>query len=104
MDDPQGMFPVVGAVRRFPLSTYIKKKYRGRSPGDVPARNNGSPQGASAFTAYVVLPVLLLEKEMIRIVEVFCTVVAAFLQNGFSTAWASEKALPQALWARCMAL
>lgn len=49
MDDPQGMFPVVGAVRRFPLSTYIKKKYRGRIDGflcdELHEYNNNSGQG-----------------------------------------------------------
>ncbi len=47
--DPQGMFPVAGAVRRFPLSTYIKKKYRGRIDGflcdELHEYNNKSGQG-----------------------------------------------------------
>ena len=48
-DDPQGMFPVAGAIRRFPLSTYIKKKYRGRIDGflcdELHEYNNKSGQG-----------------------------------------------------------
>ena len=47
--DPQGAFPVTGAVRRFPLSTYIKKKYRGRIDGflcdELHEYNNKSGQG-----------------------------------------------------------
>lgn len=49
MDDPHGMFTVMGAVRRFPLSTYIKKKYRGRIDGflcdELHEYNNNSGQG-----------------------------------------------------------
>ena len=48
-DDPQGLFPVAGAVRRYPLSTYIKKKYRGRIDGflcdELHEYNNDSGQG-----------------------------------------------------------
>ena len=47
--DPHGSFPVAGAVRRFPLSTYIKKKYRGRIDGflcdELHEYNNKSGQG-----------------------------------------------------------
>ena len=46
---PKGLFPVAGAVRRFPLSTYIKKKYRGRINGflcdELREYNNNSGQG-----------------------------------------------------------
>ena len=47
--NPQTPFPVAGAVRRFPLSTYIKKKYRGRIDGflcdELHEYNNKSGQG-----------------------------------------------------------
>ncbi len=47
--DPHGIFPIMGAVRRFPLSTYIKKKYRGRIDGllcdELHEYNNNSGQG-----------------------------------------------------------
>ncbi len=47
--DPHGIFPVMGAVRRFPLSTYIKKKYRGRIDGflcdELHEYNKNSGQG-----------------------------------------------------------
>ena len=48
-ESPQGSFPVRGACRRFPLSTYIKKKMRGRIDGFVADElheyNNNSGQG-----------------------------------------------------------
>ena len=47
--DPKGSFPVRGACRRFPLSTYIKKKMRGRIDAFVADElheyNNNSGQG-----------------------------------------------------------
>ena len=47
--NPRGVFPIAGAVRRFPLSTYIKKKYRGRIDGflcdELHEYNNNSGQG-----------------------------------------------------------
>ena len=47
--NPKGSFPVRGACRRFPLSTYIKKKMRGRIDGFVADElheyNNNSGQG-----------------------------------------------------------
>ncbi len=47
--NPRGVFPITGAVRRFPLSTYIKKKYRGRIDGflcdELHEYNNNSGQG-----------------------------------------------------------
>ncbi len=47
--NPRGLFPIAGAVRRFPLSTYIKKKYRGRIDGflcdELHEYNNNSGQG-----------------------------------------------------------
>ena len=48
-ENPQGSFPVRGACRRFPLSTYIKKKMKGRIDGFVADElheyNNNSGQG-----------------------------------------------------------
>ncbi len=47
--NPQGSFPVRGACRRFPLSTYIKKKMKGRIDAFVADElheyNNNSGQG-----------------------------------------------------------
>jgi len=47
--NPEGRFPVKGACRRFPLSTYIKKKMRGRIGGfladELHEYNNNSGQG-----------------------------------------------------------
>ena len=46
VEHPDGHFPVKGAVRRFPLSTYIKKKLRGRVDGlseKEYIRNGGNP-------------------------------------------------------------
>ena len=46
---PDGYWPVKGACRRYPLSTYIKKKYRGRIGGflcdELHEYNNNSGQG-----------------------------------------------------------
>lgn len=46
---PEGYWPVKGACRRYPLSTYIKKKYRGRIDGflcdELHEYNNDSGQG-----------------------------------------------------------
>ena len=46
---PDGYWPVKGACRRYPLSTYIKKKYRGRINGflcdELHEYNNDSGQG-----------------------------------------------------------
>ncbi len=46
---PDGYWPVKGACRRYPLSTYIKKKYRGRIGGflcdELHEYNNDSGQG-----------------------------------------------------------
>ena len=46
---PDGYWPVKGACRRYPLSTYIKKKYRGRIDGflcdELHEYNNDSGQG-----------------------------------------------------------
>ena len=48
-ENPDGVFPTIGAVRRYPLSTYIKKKYRGRISGflcdELHNYNNKSGQG-----------------------------------------------------------
>ncbi len=47
--NPEGHFPVKGACHRFPLSTYIKKKMRGRIDGfladELHEYNNNSGQG-----------------------------------------------------------
>ena len=47
--DPEGGYPVRGAQRRYPLSTYIKKKMRGRISGflcdELHEYNNNSGQG-----------------------------------------------------------
>ena len=49
VENPDGHFPTKGAVRRFPLSTYIKKKLRGRVGGflcdELHEYNNASGQG-----------------------------------------------------------
>ena len=51
-ENPQGSFPVKGACRRFPLSTYIKKKMKGRIDAfladELHEYNNNSGQGCSA--------------------------------------------------------
>lgn len=48
-EQPDGYFPVIGAKRRFPLSTYIKKKLRGRIGAFIADElhefNNASGQG-----------------------------------------------------------
>ena len=48
-EHPNGYWPVKGACRRYPLSTYIKKKYRGRIDGflcdELHEYNNASGQG-----------------------------------------------------------
>ena len=48
-ENPDGYFPVNGAYRRYPLSTYIKKKLRGRIDGfladELHEYNNASGQG-----------------------------------------------------------
>ena len=49
VEHPDGHFPTKGASRRFPLSTYIKKKLRGRVDGflcdELHEYNNSSGQG-----------------------------------------------------------
>mgnify|MGYP000001742675 FL=1 len=49
MENPEGAFPVRGAQRRYPLSTYIKKKLRGRIDAllcdELHEYNNNSGQG-----------------------------------------------------------
>ena len=48
-ENPDGLFPTKGAQRRYPLSTYIKKKYRGKIGGllcdELHEYNNDSGQG-----------------------------------------------------------
>lgn len=47
--NPDGLFPTVGASRRYPLSTYFKHRYRGRLDGlicdELHQYNNDSGQG-----------------------------------------------------------
>ena len=47
--NPDGHYPVIGACRRFPLSTYIKKKYKSKIYGcivdELHQYNNNSGQG-----------------------------------------------------------
>ena len=55
-NDPEGYYPVKGAQRRYPLSTYIKKKYRGRIGGllcdELHEYNNASGQGDAMAELY----------------------------------------------------
>ena len=55
-ENPDGYFPVKGAVRRYPLSTYIKKKLRGRIDGfladELHEYNNASGQGDAMAEIY----------------------------------------------------
>ena len=48
-ENPDGYFPTRGACRRYPLSSYIKKRYRGRLDGlivdELHEYNNDSGQG-----------------------------------------------------------
>lgn len=54
--DPDGVFPAAGACRRFPLSTYIRKKMRGRIDGfiidELHEYNNDSGQGDAMGEIY----------------------------------------------------
>lgn len=56
VEDPEGYFPVKGACRRYPLSTYIKKKLRGRIDGllcdELHEYNNASGQGDAMAELY----------------------------------------------------
>lgn len=56
VSDPNGYFPAKGAQRRFPLSTYIKKKFRGRIGGllcdELHEYNNASGQGDAMAELY----------------------------------------------------
>ena len=56
VDDPDGHFPVRGAVRRYPLSTYIKKKMRGKISGflcdELHEYNNAIGQGDAMSEIY----------------------------------------------------
>ena len=53
---PQAYYPTAGAYRRFPLSTYIKKKMRGRISGflcdELHEYNNASGQGDAMAELY----------------------------------------------------
>ena len=55
-ENPDGYYPVKGAVRRYPLSTYIKKKLRGRIDGfladELHEYNNASGQGDAMAEIY----------------------------------------------------
>ena len=54
--DPDGFYPVRGAQRRYPLSTYIKKKLRGKISGflcdELHEYNNDSGQGDAMAELY----------------------------------------------------
>ena len=57
-DDPDGYYPVIGACRRYPMSSYIKRKYKGKLDGcivdELHEYNNDSGQGdamAEIFSA-----------------------------------------------------
>lgn len=56
VDNPDGYFPTKGAQRRFPLSTYIKKKMRGKIGGflcdELHEYNNASGQGDAMAELY----------------------------------------------------
>ena len=56
MENPDGCFPTVGASRRYPLSTYLKKKYRGKVDGflcdELHQYNNASGQGDAMGELY----------------------------------------------------
>ena len=47
--DPDGYYPIVGACRRYPMSAYIKRKYKGKLDGcivdELHEYNNDSGQG-----------------------------------------------------------
>nr|WP_325212952.1 helicase-related protein [uncultured Oscillibacter sp.] len=55
-ENPGGYYPVKGAYRRFPLSTYIKKKLRGKINGfladELHEYNNASGQGDAMAEIY----------------------------------------------------
>ena len=55
-EDPDGYYPVRGAQRRYPLSTYIKKKLRGKISGflcdELHEYNNASGQGDAMAELY----------------------------------------------------
>lgn len=54
--EPNGYYPTVGACRRYPLSSYIKRKYRGRIDGviidELQDYNNDSGQGDAMAEIY----------------------------------------------------
>ena len=56
MQDPEGYYPIRGAQRRYPLSTYIKKKLRGRIDSflcdELHEYNNASGQGDAMAELY----------------------------------------------------
>ena len=55
-EDPDGYYPIRGAQRRYPLSTYIKKKLRGKINGflcdELHEYNNASGQGDAMAELY----------------------------------------------------
>ncbi|WP_299967523.1 helicase-related protein [uncultured Oscillibacter sp.] len=55
-ENPDGWYPVKGAYRRYPLSTYIKKKLRGKIDGfladELHEYNNASGQGDAMAEIY----------------------------------------------------
>lgn len=42
-DNPNGYYPTVGACRRYPLSSYMKRKYRGKLDGLIVDELHGAP-------------------------------------------------------------
>ena len=51
-EDPDGYYPIRGAQRRYPLSTYIKKKLRGFLCDELHEYNNASGQGDAMAELY----------------------------------------------------
>ena len=56
IDQPEALYPTRGAQRRFPLSTYVKKRYRGRVDAllcdELHEYNNDSGQGDAMAELY----------------------------------------------------
>ena len=57
-DDPNGHYPILGAHRKYPLSTYIKRKYKGKLDGllvdELHEYNNDSGQGEAMGELFAV--------------------------------------------------
>lgn len=75
IDAPDGCYPVKGAVRRYPLSTYIKKKMKGKINGficdELHEYNNDSGQGDAMAELFGVTK--------------YCVGMTATLINGYSS-------------------